>query len=440
MQRHFLLVLLFLLFAWLLGPSSGALAPRSWADFWALRGALILGTGYLAIGCMSVAMILAARPARLEGGLGGLDRFYRLHKRLGIAGALFGLAHWLLEIVPRWMVGRGWLERPQRRDGGAAAPELLRPWRELAGELGEWGLYLVLALVAVALWRRIPYRHFARLHRLLPIAYGLLVFHSVVFMPASYWTSPPGPVLVPLMLGGLVAAALSLSGRIGFTRRALGHVESLRLHDDQVLEVHCQLETPWAGHESGQFVFATFDRREGAHPFSVASAWCGDGHLVLAIKGLGDYTRRLPELLQLGAPVTIEGPYGRFNFEGRGARQVWVAGGIGITPFISRMQQLARGEAPRQPVALFYSTDAEDAALFTLLRELAQQGGVSLHVVVPPREGRLPIERIVHSVPEPAQAEVWFCGPRGFGEAVRKAFLQQGLPAGQFHQEVFEMR
>jgi predicted ferric reductase len=355
MQRYFVLALAVLAGVWL-----GAVPADTWtltggpADFWRLRRTFILGTGYVAMGCMSIAMIVAARPVWLERVLGGLDQFYRMHKRLGIAAAVLGLVHWLLEIVPRWMVGQGWLVRPQRGAPAAgASPEPFAAFKEPAAELGEWGLYLVLALVVVALWKRIPYRYFAKLHRILPVAYLLLVFHAVVFMPVPYWTHAAGPLVALLMAAGVVAAVLSLAGQIGFRRRALGHVDALKLHDDRVLEVHCQLETPWAGHESGQFVFVTFDRREGAHPFTVVSAWQGDGRLVLAIKGLGDYTSALPSSLALGSGVTVEGPYGQFNFAGTRERQIWIAGGIGITPFISRLLWLAQQGATQQPVDLF---------------------------------------------------------------------------------------
>lgn len=437
MQRPFLLLLAALLLLWAI-----SLPPGDWAEmasFWKLRSALIPGTGYLAMGCMSLAMILAARPARLEKWLGGLDQFYRLHRKLGIAGMMLALLHWLLEIIPRWMVGQGWLTRPQR-GGARGEPPPFAQWRDSAAELGEWALYLMLALVLVALWKRIPYRYFAKLHRLIPVAYLVLVYHSVVFMPERFWSVVGGPVMALLMAGGVVAAVLSLAGMIGFQRRALGHVQSLRHHADHVLEVHCQLETPWAGHESGQFVFATFHRDEGAHPFTVVSRWAGDGHLVLAIKELGDYTRTLPQRLAPGDPVTIEGPYGRFNFEGERERQIWVAGGIGITPFLSRMELLAQGGAGRRPVDLFFSTDEATEPLMTILRELAEKSGVRLHVVVPPRDGYLTIDGISAAAPNPEQAEVWFCGPTGFGDAVRSALMQRGLPARYFHQESFQMR
>ena len=60
-------------------------------------------TGILAIGCMSLAMLLALRPRWLEGWLGGLDKMYRLHKWLGIGALVLSVLHWLVTKGP---VGR----------------------------------------------------------------------------------------------------------------------------------------------------------------------------------------------------------------------------------------------------------------------------------------------------------------------------------------------
>jgi predicted ferric reductase len=44
-------------------------------------------------------------------------------------------------------------------------------------------------------------------------------------------------------------------------------------------------------------------------------------------------------------------------------------------------------------------------------------------------------------VPGWREASIWFCGPAGFGEALRHDFAAHGFPAGQrFHEELFEMR
>ena len=61
-------------------------------------------------------------------------------------------------------------------------------------------------------------------------------------------------------------------------------------------------------------------------------------------------------------------------------------------------------------------------------------------MLVDARDGRLTGERLRAAVPDWRTASVWFCGPAGFGTALRTDLLAQGLPAGRFHQELFAMR
>lgn len=103
---------------------------------------------------------------------------------------------------------------------------------------------------------------------------------------------------------------------------------------------HCLVKASPARHQ--RFAFVTLHADEGAHPHTISSAWANDGRLTFIIKALGDHTRTLVDRVQLKDVVTVEGPYGRFNFDGKPQRQIWIGASIGITPFIARMQALAK--------------------------------------------------------------------------------------------------
>lgn len=436
----FAAILLLLTAAWLLSLPEGALT----SGFWRLRSSLIYYSGILAIGCMSVAVILAARPAQIERLLGGLDKFYRLHKWLGIAGTLFAVLHWLFENGPRWAVRQGWLTRPARPSSApSAAPvgfDPFRDWRDIAGDLGEWAFYLLLVLVVVALWKRFPYRWFLPAHRLLSALYLVLVFHSVILMDRSYWSAPLGPIMILLMAAGSVAAAISLLHRIGKSRRAVGAIETLRYHDDNaVLDVGIRLSTAWPGHQAGQFAFIDFGGGEGAHPFTMTSVWRRDGRLSFSIKGLGDYTRVLPQQLFPGQTVVVEGPYGRFDFQGERRRQIWIGGGMGISPFIAGLQGLAERQFDAD-VDLIYTTRAPAAAFIDNIRMLAGKAGVRFHLLVEQQDGRLDLARLEQMIPDWKAAAIWFAGPPAFGDALRTAMTARGFPPDHFHQEMFNLR
>ena len=160
----------------------------------------------------------------------------------------------------------------------------------------------------------------------------------------------------------------------------------------------------------------------------------------MVIKPLGDYTRRLPSLLQPGQAVQIEGPYGCFDAQGGAARtQVWVAGGVGITPFLALLQARQPGVAGRdglQPAHLHYCT--RNAAQDVLLPQLqalceAAQPSVRLQVHDAAQGEYLTPE---HLAQYGAQLDIWLCGPAGLGKAMRQA-QQRGW---RIHQEAFQMR
>ena len=94
--------------------------------------------------------------------------------------------------------------------------------------------------------------------------------------------------------------------------------------------------------------------------------------------------------------------------------------------------------APRDP-ALFPRLASLLAAI-AVLWPLAQAAGVRLHVLWDARDGLLDARRIAAAVPQWREADVWFCGPAAFGQALRRDLLALGLPAEQFHQELFQMR
>lgn len=426
---------------WLLADT---LAPEPFTYF-SFRVVLIQYTGVIGIGVMSVAMILAVRPVWLEPPLRGLDKMYRLHKWLGITGLVFALIHWWWAQGTKWMVGWGWLIKPERKPRDPQALGLVEEWlrgqRGLAESLGEWAFYAAVILIALALIKRFPYHLFTKTHKWLAISYLILVYHSLVLTQFGYWTQPVGWVLAVLMLAGSVAAVIVLLGRIGARRRTSGGIESLTYYPElRVLESAIRMEAGWGGHAAGQFAFVSSQPGEGPHPYTIASAWDPqERRIVFITKALGDHTSRLHDRLKIGTQVRVEGPYGCFDLRDGKPRQIWIGAGIGITPFVARMKELARTPAG-QAIDLFHPTaDFAPAAIDKLTAD-AQAARVNLQVLVSGKDGRLDGGRIREAVPEWRQASIWFCGPLGFGQALRQDFVAHGLSSADFHQELFQIR
>lgn len=415
--------------------------------YFAFRDQFNQYTGIIAIAAMSVAMLLAVRPVWMESYMNGLDKMYRLHKWLGISALTFSVLHWWLTKGTKWMVGWGWLERPERRppqgEGTQTLSTLENLWRsqrDIAETIGEWTFYIVAIMLALALIKRFPYHLFKKTHQWLAVIYLLLAYHAVILIKTPYWTQPIGWVMGVLLLAGSISAILVLIGRVGKKRQVQGIIQNTHYYPElQVLEFTTYIPKGWSGHKAGQFAFVTSET-EAPHPFTIASAWDANTQTItFVVKELGDYTETLNNKLKPNTPITIEGPYGRFDFEGQHPRQIWVAGGIGITPFIARMKHLAQ-QADGKIIDLFHSTKAIDPEALAKLEADAKAANINLHVLIDDRDGLLTADKIRTAVPDWRTASIWFCGPSGFGTVLKKDFAAQGLKDNAFHQELFAMR
>lgn len=436
MKRTLLPLSLAITALWALSQSAEILLFT--APFLKLRAALTILSGALALGWMTYSMLLALRPVWLEQWLGGLDKLFIEHKWAGIGSVLWVGLHWLIELSPRTLVAWGWVTLPPRAPRGARPP--LDWWIALGRQLAEPAAWLIIGLGIVALLRFVPYSWFRKLHKLFPIAFLMGAYHSVLGFPQGIFSSSLSVMMLVLAIFGSGVAVMSLASLIGRQRRVAGSVTSVVEHANGVIDLQIKPTGTWPGHRTGQFALLTLNHREGPHPFTIASDWQAGANLRFTIKPLGDYTRKLAGSLKSGDPAQIEGPYGGFDFGSADEPQLWIAGGIGLAPFLARMEALAASGGTRQPIVLFYSVRNEQDAIFPPdLSELCARAGVELRLRVESREGRFAVSEIGQGLS--AAASVWFCGPAAWGRGLRRVLRQQyGLVEARFHQEAFEFR
>jgi len=408
--------------------------------FWTWRGQSVIFFGVLSFVFMSVCMLIALRPKWVDRLSGGLDKAYGLHKWLGIALLVTLPIHWLSEKLPKWLSSTGWFP-PRVKSPPLPRPEWYDAMRELALPAGEWAFYFFVALALIALLKRIPYHYFRYVHKLFPLVFLGGAYHAVMIQPFEWWRTPAAYLVVALALAGAVAAFISLFQRIGAPRQAVASIASVEKHAGLV---DVRLEVPDNGfpHSAGQFAFVTFSPGEGPHPFTIASSGKNPNSIRFAIKSLGDYTNTLPERLHAGQQAVIEGPYGQFTFQSRHARQVWVAGGIGVTPFMARLEALAlEGRKLPYPVDFWYcSGTTQDAAFPRDLEALCRRSGVTLHRMCAANGQFLDAGIIKDTVADLSDASVWFCGPAAFARSLRAGLKRFGVPPRNFHNERFSMR
>lgn len=414
----------------------------SW-NIWAVRKELIYLTGIISFAFMSLIMLLAIRPKWLESVFGGLDKMYYLHKWAGIWAIGLGAVHYLLKLSSKILIL--YFERaPRMRLGIGVSDDFFIRNRKLAESLGEWTLWFLLAALVLTLWHKFAYHLWRYTHKLMAIAFLILVFHTVILTPSSYWSQPLGILIGLGCLVGTGCALLSLFGLIGRKHTYQGQVLAIKTLDQYTMEITCQLNGYWQ-HDAGQYVFFMHDKLEGQHPFTIASADHNNNQIKLCVKALGDYTTSLQKNIKMGDTIQIEGPYGCFDFRKKAiARQIWIAGGIGVTPFLSWLESL-QDDVNKEiyHIDLYYCVGNEEEAIFIekLQRLVAALPNFELHVQYSKEHGYLTADKL--NIKQNAQGgypSIWFCGPVGFADSLKTNLSSKGYPLRLFHQEYFNMR
>ena len=375
--------------------------------------------GLAALILMAWGQILATRWAGIETLFGGLDRVYVLHKWAGIVAMVAILVHDTVDAEMRGLGQESALE-------------------DLAETLGEISLYGLLILVVISVATFIPYHLWKWTHKAMGALFAAGVFHFVFMMKPFAMSDPAGLYTAAFCAAGLLAYAWTLLPET--MRPSRGYRIAALEQTGGALAVVMEPDGKGLRPRPGQFGVLRFTGagRGEPHPFSFSHIGA-DGRLRVTIKALGDFTYGLGQALQVGQELRIQGPFGRFHLAGKGP-EVWVAGGIGITPFLAWAEALKEGAGP---VHLFYCIRSRDEAPHLDEIEAAAKAkpNLTLHLVVSGEGKRLDAEMIASEVGGDLQnAKVAFCGPVLLRNALQNGLRRHGIAGRRFHFEEFEFR
>jgi predicted ferric reductase len=145
--------------------------------------------------------------------------------------------------------------------------------------------------------------------------------------------------------------------------------------------------------------------------------------------------------LKDGTDAVIEGAYGMFDYKTGGQKQVWVAGGIGLTPFLSFVRDM-NGSLDHE-IDFYYTVRHPEEAIFVDEIEAAAKKNPRLKAYVrySSKDGSLTIEDIVKNAGGDLHGHhVYLCGPLPMILAFEKKFLEQGVASDNIHYEEFNFR
>jgi predicted ferric reductase len=182
---------------------------------------------------------------------------------------------------------------------------------------------------------------------------------------------------------------------------------------DDIIEIYLSPLGKILKFSPGQYAFVSFNHPDlsETHPFSFSSA-PEDDQLRFSVKISGDYTLKLKNIT-VGTIASVWGAYGRFTYKFFGDRDVvCLAGGIGITPFLSLLLTEIKKPIVRQ-IYLFYSAKTESQAIYhqTLLNYASTIPNLHYIPYFTDQKPRLTASFIADSVNGLSHKLFYLCGP-----------------------------
>ncbi|MEI7961298.1 MAG: ferric reductase-like transmembrane domain-containing protein [archaeon] len=379
----------------------------------------------------SLTFVMTTKLRVVEKAFGGLDKVYLNHHIMGAAAFILLLFHpflLVLNLIP------GNLK---------SAAIYLLPGSSWPINFGIIALVALGLLIILTLYISMKYQNWKISHKFMGLVYFVALLHIfLIVTDISRYPLLQGYIILMSIVGGVSYLYASWL-KNWITRPYKYKINSIKINGRLTL-LELSPQNKKMEFKPMQFAFLkTINPAVSAepHPFTIASSPLSE-NLRFAIKELGDYTGTLGKLKK-GDEVEIDGPYGEFNrFEiGEGRKQVWIAGGIGVTPFLGMLDHIKLVGAKPVDTRLYYCANSESDAVF--LGELNSNArGINEIKIIPwysSTMGRVSAKGLEENG-APIDAEFFICGPPMLMESLSKQLKEKGVPKSRIHMENFNIK
>jgi len=411
---------------WYMAPAY----PPRFGDFETTLANLGQIFGLVGAVLLSLNFILSTRLKFLEKLFRGLNDVYIKHALFGkIAFALL-LFHPLL-LLTKYTEG-----------SFSEAVSFLLPGDAWDINFGTFGLGVMTVLIALTLYLRPRYDIWKITHKFFGLALIFAGLH-IYLVPSDVSTYLPLRIyMISLIALGFLAYTYKTLLNWLLAPKMIFEVTDVKTLNKNVTQISFKTQKPFV-YKAGQFCFVSFDDPDmeaESHPYSFVSA-PHENLVKLAIKNLGDHTAKVGKL-HTGTIAKVEGPFGIFNYENAYYKnQIWIAGGIGITPFVSMAEDLLHRDADYE-VDIFYAVnEEEDAVYLGRLQEIARliPQKFRVHVNYLVRDGLLTTEKIMDKVGDFDSKNIFICGPPKMMATIRDDLSKLGVLKNAIRSEEFSL-
>ncbi|QIM17954.1 oxidoreductase [Leucobacter coleopterorum] len=406
----------------------------------ALEGAGIVA-GLIGTNLILIMLVLAARIPLIDRAV-GQDRAMILHGKLGKPALLLLIAHGLLLTVAYSL---------ENGDGIVSETAALLGTPDMPTAYVGLGLMLVVVGTSiVAVRKRLPYEVWHAIHLVSYAAVVVALPHQLSAgavlgegtLQRTYWITLYVVAFASILVFRFVrpiVATLKHSFRVLAVERVSNDVVSIYLSGDNLDAFQAV---------GGQYAVWRFWSRGTwwhAHPLSFSAA-PNPAAVRVTLKVSGAGTRAIAGV-KPGTRVSFAGPYGTFTSKTRTSPYLSImSAGIGVTPVRALLEHSAL--RPGEATILLRGSDSSQTYLWGEVERLAQLTGSSISAMVGRRASGqsswMSAEAASNGVsllslfPHLLESDFYFCGPKGWANAVLLEARAAGLQPHQIHVERFD--
>lgn len=191
----------------------------------------------------------------------------------------------------------------------------------------------------------------------------------------------------------------------------------------------------------GQFILISSDKEfSNPHPFSISSA-PGDSFLEIAVRKIAEFTTNMHNAL-LGTNFWFKGPFGMFTLEQSNEPAILIAGGVGITPFLSMLRDALFTDSKKELTLLYSIRTTNDILEKESLNNIVKiSKNINIKYVLSQEQtsdpaymfGRIDADFLRQNIPDVANKKFYICGPPPMVAALKEALISLTVNEDNIH-------
>lgn len=383
--------------------------------------------GLIGFACLSF-LIISGDSARFFDHYFGLDRIIKFQRKFSLFTAVFIILHPLLFIA----------------SSDSWSTYLIPDFSIIPFALGIIAFYIfIVIMIASQLYKLISHRIWQYLHILTYILFFFAFYHATNW--GTLANQYPIVKYLHLAIATLIIVAIIYRSQYKI-RRALAKkffVKSIKqeTHNTFSLILESQQAMKF---QPGQFCFLRLEKKHlyARHPFTIASI-PQNNQLQFTIKLEGRFTQAAQNL-QIGEEVKVDGPFGKFTIRDYHKNLVFIAGGVGITPFMSMIRDQKQRRHHHQITLLYGSQTEQDIIFRQELASIQEPWLKVVHILSRQMNVKYPLENgyinqtiITKYVRDINDTHFYICGPSIMKNQIIKILRHLDVPKRQIYYEDF---